>query len=74
MNHLTENTKNIIDKTFLEKKIYINDNKWIGYNRANEILNKLYDLVDLPKTTRMPNILIVGKSRQHPCCRLNQNL
>lgn len=37
-------------------------NKWIGYSKANEILEKLEDLLRHPKIHRMPNILITGET------------
>ena len=35
---------------------------WIGYTRANRILERMEDLLTHPPTTRMPNLLIVGES------------
>jgi len=35
---------------------------WIGYTRATQILQQLDQLLIYPKTLRMPNLLIVGRS------------
>lgn len=36
--------------------------RWIGYERATQILGVLQDLMNKPKKPRMPNLLIVGDS------------
>lgn len=41
---------------------HIQEDRWVGYSRANEIIAKLEDLLVHPKVGRMPNMLIVGKT------------
>ena len=36
--------------------------RWIGYTRATQIIAQLDELLIYPKTLRMPNILVVGRS------------
>lgn len=36
--------------------------RWVGYTRASQILTQLDQLLIYPKTLRMPNLLIVGRS------------
>jgi hypothetical protein len=36
--------------------------RWIGYTRASQVLKQLDQLMIYPKTLRMPNLLIVGRS------------
>lgn len=36
--------------------------RWIGYTRATQIMQQLDQLLVYPKTLRMPNLLIVGRS------------
>lgn len=36
--------------------------RWIGYTRANAIIDNLEDLLVYPKKDRMPNLLIVGET------------
>lgn len=38
----------------------IRSERWIGYTRAQQILEKLEDLMTHPKVHRMPNLLMVG--------------
>lgn len=46
-----------------EERIAILDvPRWIGYERATQILGVLQDLMNKPKKPRMPNLLIVGDS------------
>ena len=45
-----------------ERIMRIRSPRWIGYTRATEILNELEDLLEHPKTNRMPNLLIVGET------------
>ncbi len=35
---------------------------WIGYTRSKRILDRLEDLLQYPRTHRMPNLLIVGET------------
>jgi hypothetical protein len=44
-----------------EERIFkLHGERWIGYDRAREIINKLNWLITYPKKRRMPNLLIVG--------------
>jgi type II secretory pathway predicted ATPase ExeA len=44
-----------------EERIHkIRSERWIGYPKAKQILSKLEDLLNYPRTHRMPNLLIVG--------------
>lgn len=43
-----------------ERVEYIRRPKWFGYDRANEAMNLLEDLLTYPKSDRMPNLLIAG--------------
>lgn len=46
-----------------EERIAILDvPRWIGYERATQVLGVLQDLMNKPKKPRMPNLLIVGDS------------
>ena len=39
---------------------YVLAGRWIGYTRAKRVLARLDELLDHPRTHRMPNLLIVG--------------
>lgn len=42
--------------------VYVKEDHWFPYARANELLRMLKALLDHPKTYRMPNLAIVGRS------------
>jgi len=43
-----------------ERIRFIERDRWIGYSRAQKILDKMEHLLDYPKKYRMPNLLIIG--------------
>lgn len=45
-----------------ERIRHVQNSTWIGYTRANRILERMEDLLAHPPTTRMPNLLVVGES------------
>lgn len=45
-----------------ERVAYAQQDRWIGYSRAQDALRTLSDLLNHPRTLRMPNILLVGQS------------
>lgn len=62
MAHLSDTAKL---KAVLEQKErieHILKPKWIGYPTAQSILDQLEDLLNHPKQSRMPNLLIVGET------------
>ncbi len=60
--HLQDRAFELLTSSKEERIYYINEDKWIGYERAKSILERLEDLICYPKTERMPNLLIVGDS------------
>lgn len=58
--HLTEKAAAYLDRPDAERLAYIRSPRWIGYPRAQEILDRLEGLLAHPKSHRMPNLLIVG--------------
>jgi Bacterial TniB protein len=45
-----------------ERLEFCQSDHWIGYTRATQIMQQLDQLLIYPKTLRMPNLLIVGRS------------
>jgi hypothetical protein len=45
-----------------ERIAFCQTDRWIGYTRATQILKQLDQLLVYPKSLRMPNLLIVGRS------------
>lgn len=73
MTHLTENTKRFVNSSTDEERIKAaKEFRWIGYSDATKILKKMDDLVDYPKSSRMPNLLLVGDSNNGKTVLLNR--
>ncbi|MDR9498382.1 MAG: TniB family NTP-binding protein [Hydrogenovibrio sp.] len=60
--HLLDRAVELLDASKEERIEYVNEDKWIGYPKAKQILERLEDLIAYPKIERMPNLLIVGDS------------
>jgi hypothetical protein len=45
-----------------ERIAKIRSNRWIRYPRAEQVIKQLEELLLLPKTHRMPNLLVVGQT------------
>jgi hypothetical protein len=60
--HLNEAAKVLIHATDAERIRAIRSGTWLGYPRAKEILARMEDLLDYPRITRMPNMLLVAPS------------
>jgi hypothetical protein len=58
--HLNENVRTALELSDEERIRRIQSPRWIGYTRTREILDSLEELLNYPKTHRMPNLLIVG--------------
>lgn len=73
MTHLTENTKKFVESSTDEQRVMAaKEFKWIGYTDATKILKKMDDLIDYPKSSRMPNLLLVGDSNNGKTALLNR--
>lgn len=60
--HLLAKAAAYLDRPDEERINYIRSPRWIGYDTANSILDRLESLLTHPKTHRMPNLLIVGNT------------
>lgn len=60
--HLSAEVAPMLELSKKERKAFCNEDRWVGYTRAIEILGQLDDLVNYPHGLRMPNILVVGRS------------
>lgn len=58
--YLLPEVREILKLSDIEKCNHIRASHWVGYMRAYNCLDKLEELRDYPKTTRMPNLLIIG--------------
>lgn len=59
--HLHETLKPVINLTKDEKIKYLYSDKWIGYDRAKNILDLLEDVLNQPTRIRPQSLLIVGE-------------
>jgi len=60
--HLLPKAGAYLDRPDEERINYIRSPRWIGYDAASSILDRLESLLTHPKTHRMPNLLIVGNT------------
>lgn len=58
--HLLAKTARLVTLSDADRIVHIRQPRWIGYPRAKEVLAKLEELFDYPKSHRMPNCLVVG--------------
>ncbi|WP_029936243.1 TniB family NTP-binding protein [Thiomicrospira pelophila] len=58
--HLLERIRPVVDLPDKERLFFIEEDHWIGYDRAQKILNLLEDLLARPKKVRPQSLLIVG--------------
>jgi type II secretory pathway predicted ATPase ExeA len=62
LERLTPETREMLEKSNAERIKFIEHARFIPYKTAKEILNKMEELLVLPKRDRMPSLLIVGTS------------
>ena len=60
--HLNDATRALLEGTDKDRIRAIRAGTWLAYKRAREILQLMEDLLEYPKITRMPNILLVAPS------------
>ena len=73
MKHLSENTRKFVESSTDEQRIkHAKEFRWIGYSDSIKILKKMDDLIDYPKSSRMPNLLLVGDSNNGKTALLNR--
>lgn len=70
--HLTVKAKAALGRGNEERINYIRAPRWIGYNRAKELIAKLEDLLTYPTRHRMPNVLLVGDTNNGKTAIINK--
>ncbi|MDP2200835.1 MAG: TniB family NTP-binding protein [Methylicorpusculum sp.] len=60
--HLHADVQAVMQKTDNDRIRFIDEPRWIGYGRAKLIMEQLELLLNVPKKTRMGNLLIIGDS------------
>lgn len=62
IDHLDSDVVFVLERPQDERIDYCKTDRWVGYTRAAEIMQQLDQLLVYPKSLRMPNILVVGRS------------
>jgi hypothetical protein len=62
MEHLTKSTREIVAKSNDERIKFIRGQKWVGYTKAQEVLQRFEDILSQPPIHRMPSVLLIGES------------
>lgn len=70
--HLSETARKLLVLSDQERIQRIIKPRWIGYTKAKQILDKLEELINYPKTHRMPNLLIVGDTNNGKTMIINR--
>ena len=60
--HLNEVARALLDGSDENRILAIEEGSWIPYQRAVEILQRMEELLNYPRVTRMPNMLLVAPS------------
>lgn len=70
--HLTEKAAEKLTLSNDERILHIKKQRWITYSKANELLDKLEDLINHPPQARMPNMLIIGDTNNGKTMLVNR--
>jgi hypothetical protein len=70
--HLSEKAASKISLSDEERILHIKKPRWIAYRKANELLDKLEDLLSHPPQPRMPNMLIIGDTNNGKTMLVNK--
>src|SRR5690242_19714795 len=62
LDHLEPSVRGAMSLLAEERIAFAQQDRWIGYTKAQEALRSLSDLLSHPRTLRMPNLLLVGES------------
>ena len=60
LSHLTPAAQKLSKLSGKDRIAHIRADRWIGFTRAQQALNRLEEVLHWPEKQRMPNLLIVG--------------
>lgn len=73
LSHVSEKFRNIaMLPDAKERLLFLEEDRWVGYLRANETIEHLYGLMHIPKRSRMPNALIVSEPNNGKTSLINR--
>lgn len=58
--HLQVKARELLELSPCERQLYMNKPLWIDYLGAQQVLDRLEELIELPRSHRMPNMLVIG--------------
>lgn len=70
--HLSKETAKKMCLSNDDRILHIKKPRWIGYNKSQDILKKLNDLLYYPKQARMPNMLLIGDTNNGKTVLVNK--
>lgn len=70
--HLNKSAHELITLSKEDRIERIRGERWIGYTKARQILEKLEDLLTHPKVHRMPNLLLIGDTNNGKTVIINR--
>ncbi|MCU4504158.1 TniB family NTP-binding protein [Acinetobacter sp. WU_MDCI_Abxe161] len=70
--HIFQEFRPIVDKPNEERLYFLEEDRWIGYPAANDLLDQLKGMLTLPKRSRMPNLLVLSKPNNGKTSIINQ--
>lgn len=72
LSHLSPRTAQVALLDTTSRIEYITSKRWVTYPRGEAILERMEDILRHPKTTRMPGMLLVGRSNNGKSALLEQ--
>lgn len=58
--HLRPESRGLLELSVYDRLLYMDKGLWINYLGAQQALDRLEELINLPRSHRMPNMLIIG--------------
>ena len=59
--HINPEFRNVLEQSDIKRMMFAEDSRWIEYPKAETILRRLDWLMQIPKRTRMPCMLLIGE-------------
>ncbi|EFF83934.1 TPA: TniB family NTP-binding protein [Acinetobacter baumannii] len=70
--HIFQEFRPIVDQSNEDRLYFLEEDRWIGYPAANDLLDQLKGMLTLPKRSRMPNLLVLSKPNNGKTSIINQ--
>ena len=70
--HVFQEFRPIVEQSTEDRLYFLEEDRWIGYPAANDLLDQLKGFLTLPKRSRMPNLLVLSKPNNGKTSIINQ--